>query len=546
MRIKIFGPPGTGKTTTLHKIMDYALGYSQEPPFTLPESFPTDLKADNIAFVSFTNTAIDVMGKRTGITPRSKEAPYMRTIHGLILSVLNDKFDPEAISKLKDLLDIQANFSKRMGYYFSKDPYEFAEGNQKFNTITKAIQLYLPKTGDLVEALKLIDDTQDRKFALEWLRFKEKHKVMDFDDILVTGFEYLGEFFVPVEVAFIDEGQDNGPLDYLLLEHGFKGAEFIFLAGDPLQSIYGFKGARPELFIKWKAHKELTLNRSYRNPKRVWLLSQAWALNLGVNPRIINYTPAPKEGLVTRMHLQDALKYAVEQAKKGRTVLILARTNSLVRLIGNMLSIEFGVAYGHLKRPSYWETHLLKFIEGLQMLKLWDGVTPIKVTSTRPITGLLQKVGNLQAREVLKKWRQTRTWTLEVQSTLLKIKKNPNEYLHLTDFDKEALKAYFTKACLNLTETLILDTIHAAKGEEADIVIFLDFLLSQSEERINPLSLEERLVAYVGFTRASEELIIVPTPQIKYHPMIPYVGEVRLKSIVTRWKPKALAILGGE
>lgn len=536
MRVKIYGPPGTGKTTTLHRVMDYALGLSFEAPFPLPESFPTDLKPKNIAFVSFTNTAIDVIGKRTGITPRSKEAPYMRTIHGLILSALSEYFDPTVVNNLGNLADVQAEFAKKMGYYYSKDPFEFAEGNMKFNHITRALEIYLPKTGDVEEALKMIDDPEDRKFALAWYRYKRKKKLMDFDDILLTGYEHLEDFYIPVDVVIIDEGQDNGPLDYLLLEKGFEGAKYIFLAGDPLQSIYGFKGADPRLFVGWKADKEVVLGKSYRLPKRVWLLSQSWALHLGIKGTAVHYEPDNREGKVRLLKFKEALTYAVESAKRGKSVLILARTNSLVKFVGNILSIEYGVAYGHLKRASYWESHLLRFIEGLQMLKLWDGKTPIKVQDTKPITGLIRKLKDKHAREVLRKWRDSRQWNLEVQAVLQKIKKNPSEYFYITDFDRQALKAYFSKARLNLTEELIIDTIHAAKGEEADVVIFFDFIPARSEERINPKELQEKLVAYVGFTRAREELIIVPTPTIKYHPMREFMGAKHILSVVNSHK----------
>ncbi len=544
MRVKIYGPPGTGKTTTLHRIIDYALGYSPEPPLPLSGDFPTDLEPKNIAFVSFTNTAIDVIGKRTGIKTRSKEAPYMRTIHGLILSALAEYFDPVAVDALGKLPDIQAEFAARMGYYYSKDPFEFAEGNMKFNVITRALELYLPKTGDVEEALKMIEDREDRKFALAWYRYKRKKKLMDFDDILIVGYEHLEDFYVPVDVAIIDEAQDNGPLDYLLLEKAFEGAKFVFLAGDPLQSIYGFKGADPRLFVRWKANKEVTLPRSYRLPRKVWLLSQAWALSLGIKGAVAHYEPSEKVGAVRRMKFKEALSYAVEQAKRGRSVLILARTNSLVKFVGNILSIEFGVAYGHLKRASYWESHLLRFIEGLQMLKLWDGKTPIKLTNTRAVTGLIRKLKDPLAREVLRHWRETRRWNLEVQAVLQKIKKNPNAYFYLTDFDRQALKAYFSKARLNLAEELIIDTIHAAKGEEADVVIFLDFIPTRSEERINPKELQEKLVAYVGFTRAREELIIVPTPLIKYHPMRDFMGVKNILCVVNQHKPLLVKIGG--
>ena len=71
--------------------------------------------------------------------------------------------------------------------------------------------------------------------------------------------------------------------------------------------------------------------------------------------------------------------------------------------------------------------------------------------------------------------------------------------------------------------------------------------LQDKREDSNPKELQEKLVAYVGFTRAREELIIVPTPAIKYHPMRDFMGVKHILAVVNYHKPLLIKeLVGGE
>ena len=74
--IKLFGSPGTGKTSTLISLLSKELKEND------------DLTLKDVVFVSFSNSAINEVCDRLGISKGGKVTPYFRTLHGLALSYL--------------------------------------------------------------------------------------------------------------------------------------------------------------------------------------------------------------------------------------------------------------------------------------------------------------------------------------------------------------------------------------------------------------------------------------------------------------------------
>ena len=82
-----------------------------------------------------------------------------------------------------------------------------------------------------------------------YLEYKNKHKYLDFDDILLSVSETLTKnpnirkvIAKLYDHILIDEMQDTNPLQYELLQSFYEDCA-IFCVGDDAQSIYGFRGA---------------------------------------------------------------------------------------------------------------------------------------------------------------------------------------------------------------------------------------------------------------------------------------------------------------
>jgi hypothetical protein len=104
--------------------------------------------------------------------------------------------------------------------------------------------------------------------------------IMDFDDQVYMP-TCFGGLFEKYDFLAVDEAQDLSPLNHLMLKR-IKPKQLV-VVGDPLQSIYAFRGAdtssMPKLQADWDL-KEYTLSVCFRCSKKVGAFARNWAPNL--------------------------------------------------------------------------------------------------------------------------------------------------------------------------------------------------------------------------------------------------------------------------
>ena len=107
-----------------------------------------------------------------------------------------------------------------------------------------------------------------------------QNRWIDFDDILVYTYELLKEredirkaWQQKFPYILIDEFQDINKIQYEIVKMLSGENENLFIVGDDDQSIYKFRGARPELMLNFpkdfKNTKQVILNRNYRCGKQI-------------------------------------------------------------------------------------------------------------------------------------------------------------------------------------------------------------------------------------------------------------------------------------
>ena len=98
-------------------------------------------------------------------------------------------------------------------------------------------------------------------------------------------------------VILADESQDLSALEFELLRMWSESTESTVVVGDTQQAIYAFRGADPDRLEQIPVARGETLTQSYRCPRAVAQVAQAWAAQLPGDP--VTWTPRDADGTVT-------------------------------------------------------------------------------------------------------------------------------------------------------------------------------------------------------------------------------------------------------
>ncbi len=126
-------------------------------------------------------------------------------------------------------------------------------------------------------------EIEDRQVALFYRRYEEikwKEKLIDFEDMLGMTLKIFDKFPEFEEAygslyhhIFVDEYHDTSPIQNELVKRLNKVHGNLFLVCDPNQSIYGFRGANPDIVINYKQHfpdaRMLKLTQNFRSKEEI-------------------------------------------------------------------------------------------------------------------------------------------------------------------------------------------------------------------------------------------------------------------------------------
>ena len=124
-----------------------------------------------------------------------------------------------------------------------------------------------------------------RKLYRAYEGYKERHEKLDFDDLLTQCYQLLREDAAVREYwqrkykfILVDEFQDVNQAQFACLQILAEKHQNLFVVGDDDQSIYAFRGARPDFLLHfptlYPAAKKVTLNTNYRSTERIVNLAE--------------------------------------------------------------------------------------------------------------------------------------------------------------------------------------------------------------------------------------------------------------------------------
>jgi len=487
MITKVFGPPGTGKTT-------YLLNRVEQELETVHPS--------RIGYFSFTRKAANeardrAVAKFPHLNPDT-DFPWFRTLHSLAYRCLG--------VKAQEMLGPKeyAEFARQVGLEISvsSDGDEFI--TRADNVILNAINIARIRGQDLHTYYN------GSNLGIEWFhfeyversyrQFKNDKMLYDFTDLLERIVE-SPDLLPQLEVLIIDEAQDLSALQWKLVRQLSERADRTFIAGDDDQAVYNWAGADVDSFLTCPG-EIVVLNRSYRVPSSVHTLASDVVSRIQRRqPK--TWRPRAEEGFVEwYQDFQD-----VDVTDGGW--LILAAAHYLLDDV-----------YGWLKAQGLlFERHGQRSISDA-VLSAVIGWERLRSGRSVPASVVQQVYKHLSPSHVRRGFRTLKAIDAEGVYTAADLIKD-HGLVGIDDawFDaltkigeerRDYIRAVLRRGVkLGDRPRINVSTIHGAKGGEADNVLLLTDLSPKfvSDYAVNSDDINRLL--YVGITRARQGLHLV-------------------------------------
>ena len=99
---------------------------------------------------------------------------------------------------------------------------------------------------------------------------------LDYDDLIAFTRHILHNFpdartkwQEQLSYVMVDEAQDCNAGEWDIIETLSKVSGNLFVVGDPDQSIYEWRGARPDVFLRFDSERDIVLDQNYRSTANI-------------------------------------------------------------------------------------------------------------------------------------------------------------------------------------------------------------------------------------------------------------------------------------
>lgn len=373
----VLAGPGSGKTLTITKRIEYLIGKHHVSP-------------EEILVITFTKAASIEMKERFVRLCGQKAGPVtFGTFHGIYYGILKWAYRMNASNILSEEQKYQLlkQVIGRMEIDID-DEKDFLQGIAGEIGNIKNNQIPLAE----YESLNCSEEVF-REIFEQYEKERKRLKKIDFDDMLVLVYELfkkrpdiLSMWQRKFRYILTDEFQDINQVQYDVIRMLAAPENNLFIVGDDDQSIYRFRGARPDIMLGFKKDypdtKEILLDVNYRSTKAI----------VNGAARVIrhNVNRYPKQIITTNeqgetVHIQEVRhpieesKYVVSQIQEAKKrgipsseIAVLFRTNVEARALAETF-MEYNMPFRMKERmPNLYEHFIAQDLTTYLKMALGD------------------------------------------------------------------------------------------------------------------------------------------------------------------------------
>lgn len=249
----VLAGPGSGKTTVITHRIKYLTEECKVNP-------------SDILVITFTRAAAEEMKERFARLTGAARGVSFGTFHAIFFQILKLAYRYTAQNIVRT--EQQMQFIRELA---GKEELELEDENEFVSSVLTEISSI---KGEMIDLRHYYSkNCPDETFRRIYSGYEEQMRrsgLIDFDDMMVMCWQLfrerkdiLGAWQKRYRYILIDEFQDINRLQYEIIRLIAKPENNLFIVGDDDQSIYRFRGARPEIMLGFE--------RDYPNAERILL-----------------------------------------------------------------------------------------------------------------------------------------------------------------------------------------------------------------------------------------------------------------------------------
>lgn len=398
--VRVIAGAGSGKT----KALTHRYAYIVEA---------LGINSSNILCVTFTNKAAQEMRKRVKrLVGENSDLSYITTYHGFCVRILREDINKIKYPKNFIIMDVEDQKTVLRQVYnelgLTSKVFTFKQV-LRYISKQKTSQEYLQY---ILESKKKETDNEIEKVFIRYLEKQQRNFALDFDDlvnfalyIFVNNPDVLEKWQKRLHYIQVDETQDSSQKQFMLIEMLSQFHKNLFVVGDPDQTIYEWRGAKPEILVDFDKQfvdsKTIIMNQNYRSTPNILSLGNHIIKKNKIRVDKDMFTQNPEGVEVVHFHGQNDYEEGLWVANEIKRLVadencnhsdfaILYRANHISRSVEQSL-IRENIPYSVFGGIRFFERKEIKdVLSYLRLIEFEDDFSFLRVVNT-PSRGLGKK-----------------------------------------------------------------------------------------------------------------------------------------------------------